>query len=279
MSAPADRPEPQEPAETSIDSRIRWARRGVWVVLLLGVVSFLVRGADNPDDPSLGSADVAAGARSRVSTDDPAAPTTSTSAVAPDSGGSSTTSAPGSTPPSGSDSGPPAGRSAATPPAMDPGPTPTVLVPAPVPGPGPAPTPVGNPDRRPLEGFAEVVFRVTAPGGGTYDGMAMLADTPATRRQGLMEQTDLRGYDGMIFRFQSANTGGFWMRNTLIPLSIAFFDVNGRFLSSADMEPCPPEPADCPSTGPGVPYFHAIEVAKGDLGRLGIGPGSVLSFP
>jgi uncharacterized membrane protein (UPF0127 family) len=69
------------------------------------------------------------------------------------------------------------------------------------------------------------------------------------------------------------------MRNTLIPLSIAFFDAGGRFVSSADMEPCPDEVEDCPTTGADGPYLHAIEVAQGDLPGLGIGPGADLSFP
>jgi uncharacterized membrane protein (UPF0127 family) len=94
-----------------------------------------------------------------------------------------------------------------------------------------------------------------------------------------MDQTDLRGYDAMVFRFPSPTEGRFFMRNTLIPLSIAFFDAGGRFVSSTDMEPCPDEVEVCPRYGPSGPYVHAVEVAQGDLPRLGIGPGSVLSFP
>ncbi len=106
----------------------------------------------------------------------------------------------------------------------------------------------------------------------------MLADDSATRSQGLMEQTDLRGYDGMIFRFPSPTTGRFFMRNTRIPLSIAFFDADGRFVSSADMQPCPDDVDRCPTYGADRPYVHAIEVPLGGLDRLGIGPGSVLSL-
>ena len=277
-----DVPDVSAPEQATLDSRIAWLKRGVWVVLLLGVVSFLVRGADNPDDPSLGTSDVAAGSSPRVSTNDRRLPTTSVTS-APDGSASSTTSAPGATSTSGAgSSGGPSdspGRPGPTLPATDLDPAPTVLVPAPGPEPEPASPPVGNPDRRPLEGFPEVVFRIDSRDGGTFDGLAMLADDTETRGQGLMEQTDLRGYDAMIFRFQSASTGGFYMRKTLIPLSIAFFNVNGGFISSADMEPCPDSQPDCPTTRAGAPYFHAIEVPQGDLERLGIGPGSVLSFP
>lgn len=122
-------------------------------------------------------------------------------------------------------------------------------------------------------------FRVLSATGGTFDGSALLAADEAAHRQGLMEQRDLRGYDGMVFRFPAPTTGGFYMRNTRIPLSIAYFDEGGRFVSSADMAPCPDHVRDCPTYPAARPYLHAVEVALGDLGRLGVGPGSILSFP
>jgi uncharacterized membrane protein (UPF0127 family) len=134
-------------------------------------------------------------------------------------------------------------------------------------------------DRVPLDGFPEVAFRIDPEAAAAAEWCAMLAETPETRSQGLMEQQDLRGYDGMVFRFPEPTEGRFFMRNTRIPLSIAFFDTDGRFVSSADMEPCPDDVADCPLTGADGPYVHALEVAQGDLPALGVGPGSVLSFP
>lgn len=135
-----------------------------------------------------------------------------------------------------------------------------------------APSPAGCEGRalRPLGGFGEV--EVTVDGG---DVLCMLAaDDPASRAQGLMEQTDLRGYDGMVFEFDEPSTARFFMRDTLLPLSIAFFDDDGRFVSAADMDPCPDDVDDCPNFGADAPYVLAVEVAQGDLDRLGLVEGS-----
>ena len=238
------------------DGTLDWLRRGVWVVLALGVLALLVRGADGPPDPYL----VPAGAEDAEAQQE--TESSGAAAVPPEAPGPD---APTTTPP-------------------DPGaamvsPTPsTTEVAAPPPAPMVATRPPA-PARRPLPGFDETGFRITSGDGGTFDGVALLADDGPSRSQGLMEQTDLRGYDGMVFRFDSPTTGEFYMRNTRIPLSIAFFDAGGRFVSSADMEPCPDEVRRCPTYGATRPYLHAIEVPAGDLGRMGIGPGALLSFP
>lgn len=142
-----------------------------------------------------------------------------------------------------------------------------------------APDAAPDTGRRPLEGFEEVVFRIRSGEGDVADWCALLADTPETMNQGLMDQTDLRGYDGMLFRFDRPVETTFWMRNTLIPLSIAFFDADGRFVSSTDMEPCPDDVADCPFYGADAPFLYALEVPEGQLDELGIGPGSTLELP
>lgn len=243
------------------DVRLRWLRRGVWLVLALGVLAFLVKGADNPPDPVLVPSGGEGTSSSPVSPGTPPSlaqatppPTTPTSPTTVGVTPNSTTALSG------------AGRAVG-------GSVPET--PAPV---APAPPPT-VPLRRPLPGFDDVAIRVTSAAGGTFDGVALLADNQAAHNQGLMEQTDLRGYDGMVFRFSSPSRGEFYMRNTRIPLSIAFFDTGGRFISSTDMTPCPDQVRDCPTYPAAAPYLHAIETAVGDLGRLGIGPGSVLSFP
>ena len=65
------------------------------------------------------------------------------------------------------------------------------------------------------------------------------------------------------------------MKDTLIPLSIAWFDAEGRFVSATDMAPCGDEPA-APPTAPAPPYRYALEVPQGELPRLAIGPGTRL---
>ncbi|CAN5215644.1 hypothetical protein BH24ACT1_BH24ACT1_09660 [soil metagenome] len=250
--------------------RLTWLRRLVWVVLLAGIVAFLVRGADNPEDPFL----VPDGAGAEATTTPRPAPETEEAFPGSDDAATSSTATSTSLlhPPT----TPTTARGSV---AVSPGPA-AVAGGTPKPAPAsPAPVAPAPPTRRPLAGFDEVVFRITGPGGAVTDGVALLADDMASRSRGLMEQTDLRGYDAMVFRFSSPSDRRFYMRNTRIPLSIAFFGVNGRFISSADMQPCPDDVDPCPTTGANAPYLHAIEVAQGDLPGLGIGPGATLSFP
>lgn len=123
------------------------------------------------------------------------------------------------------------------------------------------------------EGFDAVSVRVLP---GTLPELCLwLAATAAERQQGLMAVTELGGADGMLFDFGGPTTGEFWMYQTLVPLSIAFFDADGAYVSSADMEPCRTASAgECPRYGAAGPYAYAVEVAMGDLERLGLVPGS-----
>jgi uncharacterized membrane protein (UPF0127 family) len=134
--------------------------------------------------------------------------------------------------------------------------------------------------RRPLAGFTEEPIRVTQPSGSFLEWCALLAATEAARAQGLMDQTDLRGYDAMAFRHDAPTEGAFYMFKTRIPLSIAWFDEAGAYVSAADMEPCASaDPGTCPLYRASRKYTVALEVPKGGLARLGIQPGSTLSFP
>lgn len=128
-----------------------------------------------------------------------------------------------------------------------------------------------------IEGFGEVAFTTMDPAGIIAEWCALLADTDELRQRGLMGQDDLNGYDAMVFRFTEPSTGGFWMKDTIIPLTVAYFDADGRFMSSADMQPCPTG-TDCPSYPAEGEYVTAVEVPLGGLGAIGIGPGSVLGF-
>ena len=135
-------------------------------------------------------------------------------------------------------------------------------------------------ERWPLDGFGEVAFRVAGPDGGeAFVGCALLADTPETRGQGLMDQQDLRGYDAMVFRFDAPSTGAFYMFQTILPLSIAYVAADGGLVSSTDMDPCPEEEASaCPTFPATGPYLHAIEVGQGGLPSVGLVPGATVSF-
>jgi uncharacterized membrane protein (UPF0127 family) len=123
-----------------------------------------------------------------------------------------------------------------------------------------------------LDGFEEITITVTAADGSEQEWCLLLAATPEARERGLMFVTDpaLGGYDGMLFQFDEEGTGGFWMKNTRLPLSIAYLDGDGAIVSTADMEPCPDGTERCPGYPPDGPYRAAIEVVQGRLDDLGL---------
>jgi uncharacterized protein len=88
-----------------------------------------------------------------------------------------------------------------------------------------------------------------------------VAETPEQRRFGLMFRESLGERSGMVFLFFETTSGAFWMKNTVIPLSIAFFDGDGIIRAILDMEPCKEE--SCRLYYPPVSYTGALEVNQG----------------
>lgn len=128
-----------------------------------------------------------------------------------------------------------------------------------------------------LPGFGETAFQVTtADGASAGQFCALLATSEQQRAQGLMGRRDLAGYDAMVFVFDADTDGAFFMRDVPVGLSIAWFGADGRFVSAADMAPCPDQEG-CPSYAPTGPYRQAVEVLQGGLGRLGLAEGAVLT--
>ena len=68
--------------------------------------------------------------------------------------------------------------------------------------------------------------------------------------------------DGMLFVFSRASDGGFWMKNTLVPLKIVFFDTRGRAVRTMRMTPCREDP--CTIYAPGKQYRYALELPATD---------------
>jgi uncharacterized protein len=95
-----------------------------------------------------------------------------------------------------------------------------------------------------------------------------VADSSDERSRGLMFREEMPPDAGMVFLWEDPTSGGFWMKNTLIPLSIAFWNGEGRILAILDMEPCEEDP--CPVYYPGVAWTGALEVNQGFFDRLGI---------
>jgi len=100
---------------------------------------------------------------------------------------------------------------------------------------------------------------------------AELALTPAQREQGLMYRKELKDGEGMLFVFQSDQVLSFWMKNTFVPLSIAYISHDGKILEIYDMQP---ENLDPVRSSRSVRY--ALEVPQGWFSRADLGPGDRL---
>lgn len=107
-----------------------------------------------------------------------------------------------------------------------------------------------------------------------------LAADDAQRRRGLMEVGDpaLEGRDGMAFWFPGVVEGGFWMRNTRLPLTIVFVGEDGGVVAIAEMFPCPDSETNCPVTRPGTGYRWALEVPTSRWAEVGIDDTSTLTL-
>lgn len=103
-----------------------------------------------------------------------------------------------------------------------------------------------------------------------------LARTPAQLHTGLGGRKTLAPYAGMAFLFGSDIRGQFWMKNTSIPLSIAFWGKGGKILRILDMAPCLADP--CRVYDPKVAYRGALEVNRGAFKRWGVRPGAVVTI-
>jgi uncharacterized protein len=106
---------------------------------------------------------------------------------------------------------------------------------------------------------------------GEVEVQVEVADEEDERMRGLMGRTELDADAGMVFVFPEDVRGAFWMKNTLIPLSIAFYDEGGRILRILDMEPCRQDP--CPFYDPEVAYRGALEVNQGAFDRWNVEEG------
>ena len=100
---------------------------------------------------------------------------------------------------------------------------------------------------------------------------AELADTFASRVQGLMHRQRMGPNAGMLFRFDETAIQCMWMRNTLIPLSVAFLDEAGTIINIADMQP-QTEDSHCAVR----PARYALEMNRGWFAERGIKRGARL---
>jgi hypothetical protein len=124
----------------------------------------------------------------------------------------------------------------------------------------------------PGEAAGTVDYRLEPADGDPVTVRLEVAADPASRARGLMEREQVPRGTGMVFLYPADVAEAFWMKNTLVPLSIAFVAADGRVVSVAEMTPCEADP--CPSYAPAGPYRYAVELAAGSFGAAGVGPGA-----
>jgi uncharacterized protein len=97
---------------------------------------------------------------------------------------------------------------------------------------------------------------------------AEVAADYSTRGRGLMHRKSLAPNAGMLFIFDGAGIHCMWMKNTYIPLSVAFLDAEGTIINIADMQPHS-EQSHCATR----PALYALEMDKGWFAQRGIKAG------
>lgn len=107
-----------------------------------------------------------------------------------------------------------------------------------------------------------------------YSLFVEVAKTDKEREVGLMNRDSLGSNKGMIFVFDSEKRVSFWMKNTRIPLSIAYIGKDGTIYEVYDLKPYSLEPV--PSQRSSILY--ALEVNHGYFKKVGIGPGSKIDL-
>jgi hypothetical protein len=100
---------------------------------------------------------------------------------------------------------------------------------------------------------------------------AEVAATDRDRQLGLMNRREMPPQRGMLFVFDHENTHCMWMRNTLLPLSVAFIDAKGVIINIEDMKP-QTEDNHCAK----IPARYALEMNAGWFAQRGIKPGMKL---
>ena len=119
----------------------------------------------------------------------------------------------------------------------------------------------------------ENTLRIVAQDGKTVRLQIEVADEASELTTGLMSRPELAKDAGMLFILNGSRRG-FWMKDTLIPLSVAFIGDCGRILAIADMEPQSERIHNTTE-----PYFFGLEVNQGWFARNGLGIGSQVPIP
>ncbi len=119
----------------------------------------------------------------------------------------------------------------------------------------------------PVENLPTGVLHIES-GSGEVLVQVSIAETDESRQRGLMGVEEMGQDTGMAFLEPEPVQQSFWMKDTLIPLSIGFWDESGKILAILDMEPCREDP--CEIYDPGVTWIGAVEVNEGFFADEGV---------
>ena len=120
--------------------------------------------------------------------------------------------------------------------------------------------------------WAQSAMPVMELSAGFYRIEAEVASNDRNRQLGLMNRQTMPAQHGMLFVFTENNTHCMWMRNTLLPLSVAFLNEEGKIINIEDMQP-QTEDNHCAR----VPARYALEMNLGWFAQRGIKPGMKLN--
>ncbi len=123
-----------------------------------------------------------------------------------------------------------------------------------------------------LNAYADQAFPVVPLTAGMHVIQAEVAATEPQRQQGLMFREKLGANSGMVFLFGQAAQVCMWMKNTLVPLSVAFIDERGKILNIEDMQP-----QTLNSHCAAGQATYALEMNKGWFAQKNIKPGTTIA--
>ena len=125
------------------------------------------------------------------------------------------------------------------------------------------------------------IAHIVTSGGTLIDLAVEIADNPEARARGLMGRRSPEPLSGMLFVYETPRQASFWMKDTLIPLDMLFFDAAG-VLRTVHPRARPLDLTPIAGAAPGDPHpdrLLVLEIAGGEAARLGIGPGARLAHP
>lgn len=117
---------------------------------------------------------------------------------------------------------------------------------------------------------------IDTSGGEQVEVRVEVADNVVEQAKGLMFRKELGEDRGMLFVYPDERVLSFWMRNTLIPLSVAYMDSEGRIVDIQDMKPLDDRPPHYESS---EPARYALEVNQGFFERKGVKVGDHAELP